>query len=85
MTPFLQRKIQPVFFLCFSEDKGETWTDIKTPLFSGDIDDFYIEGNSIYVLSGTSTEPINHWAMFFSKDKGLTWEKNYQCPRRNKF
>lgn len=68
------------YSLSYSTDKGATWTDIKSSFFSGRIDDFYIEGNSIYVLAWTSSESSNYSALFSSKDKGLTWEKVSNVP-----
>jgi len=68
------------FSLSFSTDKGETWTDITSPLFSSLIEDFYISGNLIYVLSRTDSEPNKNSALFLSNDKGKTWEKVSNVP-----
>ncbi len=68
------------FSLSYSTDKGETWTDITSPLFSSLIEDFYISGNLIYVLSQTDSEPNKKSALFVSKDKGKTWEKVSNVP-----
>jgi len=73
-------KLLTDYSLSYSTDKGATWTDIKSSLFTSGIDDFYIEGNSIYVLAWTSSESSKRSALFFSKDKGLTWEKLSNVP-----
>lgn len=68
------------FSLSYSTDKGETWADIASPLFSSKIEDYHVSGSSIYVLSQTDSEPNKKSALFLSKDKGKTWEKVSNVP-----